>query len=760
MRGSRSMLKRIQKILNIGRFADCHASGFEFAKETIVFGLNTQGKSTLTAIIRSIQTGNNDILIGRKTFGATTGKNVEIDFEEGGVNDKYIFQNRAWNKANPNILIFDSKFIAENVFDGENITYDQQKNLNTVIIGKKGQDLNSEIVALQKQSDDFANQKGEKTREFTRHFPNHDFDRFKELPEDANIDEKLKDKDREIKFEREKEDIRKAIKSHIQNVSGFRFSIREVLARTLDVRQAEIEAHIKSHFSAEENAQNFLSEGLNFLKEAPADGSPRTCVFCGQKLGVESESLISLYSAYFKGGYERLQIEVNDAIDYFRGMNFEATLEKIAADLKAKDLDIGLNAGKIAELAELKKQFEKELDRKRDLNYAINFGTFDRLNAGMDKIKADLEGLEKNRLNISSPKTIFTLERERLVLEIAKKRYEPAWVKFCGDVKTSEVEVEKVRKTREAKRKELDDYSYAIFDTHKGTINRLCKEMCADFEIEDFKPLKKIVGRDERIFAIKFFGTHKVSIDNEDDKTPNFRNTLSDSDKRLLAFAFFVSLLAHDRGLDKKVVVFDDPMSSFDSERRRKTVHLITDIICKYKEIDGTEKSVLPKQRIILTHEDRFATELARLMPDARTLKIEEYVDNGKKRSRIAHADFAQDFPDDDISHRIERIKGILDARAFKTPFEADCREVLEHIFKRKYYLELKNEISLRRSVRTFTTKLTQDSIGGFDDTKKSIKFIRLCDDLNIELHDGVSANSNGDKESILKEFFECLKLI
>lgn len=754
------MLKRIQKILNIGRFVDCEAANCEFAKETIIFGYNTQGKSTLTAIIRSIQTGNNNILIGRKTFGATADKHVDIDFEEGGANDKYVFQNRAWNKANPNILIFDSKFIAENVFDGENVTFDQQKNLNTVIIGKKGQDLNNEIIALQKQSDDFANQKGEKTREFTRHFPNHDFDRFKALPEDKNIDDKIKDKEKEIKFEREKEDIKKAIKNHIQNVYGFRFSIRDTLAKTLDVKQEEIEAHIKSHFSTEKNAQNFLSEGLDFLKEAPAGGSTRTCIFCGQELGAKAVSLISLYSAYFKGGYEQLQIEVNNAIDYFKGTNFEAILEKIAADLRAKNLDIGLDEGKIAELAELKKQFEKELDKKRDLNYTINFDTFDRLKVGIEKVKTNLEELEQKKLNIPSSKTVPILENEKRALEVIKKRYEPTWVKFFKDLETNETEAEKVRKAREAKRKELDDYSSAIFDMHRGTINHLCKEMCADFEVEDFKPLKKIVGTDERIFAIKFFGTHKVNIDNEDDTTPNFRNTLSESDKRLLAFAFFVSLLTHDRELDKKIVVFDDPMSSFDSERRRKTVHLITDIACKYKENDGTEKSILPKQKIILTHEDRFAKELARLMSSARTLKIEEYVVGGQKRSKIVHADFAQDFPDDDISHRIEKVKEILDTRVFTTAFEADCREILEHIFKRKYYLELKTEISQRKSVRTFTTKLTRDGIGGFNDATKSQNFIRLCDDLNIELHDGVTTNSNGDKESILKEFFECLRTI
>jgi len=295
---------------------------------------------------------------------------------------------------------------------------------------------------------------------------------------------------------------------------------------------------------------------------------------------------------------------------------------------------------------------------------------------------------------------------------------------------------------------------------HKKEINVFCKELGADFEIENFKPLKKIVGRDERIFAIKFFGSHKVKIGNEDDRTPNFRNTLSDSDKRLLAFAFFFSLLSHDRELDKKIVVFDDPISSFDNERRRKTVQLITDVVCRYREPNGSEKVLSPKQKIILTHEDRFAKELSHLMPNACTLRIEDYVDGNEKRSRVAHINLSKEFPEDDISHRIEKIKEIIDTRSFNTPFEEDTRIVLEHIFKRKYYLELKNAIAQRKGVRTFINTLAQDGVGGFDSDDKRRKFERLCDDLNIKLHDGSTRDSDGDTESIIKDFFECLKLV
>lgn len=754
------MLKRIQNITNIGRFIDCKVPGCEFGSTTIIFGYNTQGKSTFTSILRSIQTGNNDILIGRKTFGATTDKKVEIDFVDGnGANDKYVFQNRAWNKNNEHIVIFDSKFITDNVFDGESISFDQQKNLNTIIIGKKGQDLNNQINALQAQSEKYTEQKRLKTKEFARHFPNKDAQAFCSLALDTDIDQKISDKEKEIKFERDKDAIKTAVATYISKFSNIKFDVRDSLVKTLDVKQDEIEEHIKAHFVKTDNAQTFLSEGLDFLHEKSADNTSRSCVFCGQVLGDEAEKLIDVYASYFKGGYADLQKEVSEATEYFTNMNLEAGLNQIATDLKSKDIEIGLTEEKVREHVQQKKNFEEELKKKRDLNYVINFSDFDTLKSSIDGYKEALEEIQRTKLNAPSPKTLAVLEAEKAKLELVKQRHEPKWVQFCDELATIEVESENVRKERETKRTELDAYSAKIFDEHKETINTLCKDLGADFELVDFKPLKKLVGKDERIFAIKFFGTHKVSIDNNDEKTPNFKNTLSESDRRLLAFAFFLSLLKHDHDLSNKIVVFDDPMSSFDYERRRKTVHHITDLSCTFVEA-GAEVAVTPVQKIVLTHEDRFARELKRLIPDATTLKILDEVDNGTRKSSLCHADFSKDFPEDDISSRIEEIKTILDSRNFTKSFEEDCRIVLEHIFRRKYYLDLKDDISKRKGVRTFTVTLAGLKINGFDEKTKYDKFIRLCDDLNIELHDNSSSNSNGDKESILKDFFECLKLI
>lgn len=754
------MLKRIQKIQNIGKFANCNAAGCEFATNVIIFGYNTQGKSTLTAILRSLQTGNNCLLIGRKTFGATTSKKIEIDFEENTTNKKYTFQNKAWNEKNENILIFDSKFISENIFEGESVSFDQQKNMNTIIIGKHGSDLNEEISKLQKKCDDLETAKRGKTGEFSRYFPSIAFDKFATLVADPDIDAKLIAKNKEIKFEKDKEEIKTLIKAHILSLNSIDFSIRTSLEKTLDVKQQEIEDHIKSHFSNEENARNFLNDGLSFLKTKPSDGSDRACVFCGQPLDSKAESLIGVYAGFFKGGYEQLQTEIGKSIDYFKRLNIEAILTKISSDLKGKDIEIGLTEEKISEINDLKANFQLELDKKRDLNYVITFTDFEKLKIELELTKSALDELEKRKLNVASPRSLADLEKDLLVLEINKKRYDAPWVRFCAEFTTLHTESETTRKLRDVKRKELETYSASIFDIHKKTINQLCSTMGADFEVEDFKPLKKIIGQDERIFAIKFFGAHKVVINEIDDNSPNFRNTLSESDKRLLAFSFFLSMLTNDKELDKKIIVLDDPMSSFDSERRRKTIQLMADIACKYKDVTGTTKVVMPMQKIILTHEDRFATELLRIIPTAHTLKIESYMDGGNKRSRIIHSDFSKDFPDDEIIDKIEKLKQLLDSGQFTTPFETDCRVVLENIFKRKYYFDLKDLISTKKSVRSFVTKLKELAVNDFETDDKFNKYIRLCDDLNIELHDNGASNTHGDKESILKDFFECVKNI
>ena len=68
--------------------------------------------------------------------------------------------------------------------------------------------------------------------------------------------------------------------------------------------------------------------------------------------------------------------------------------------------------------------------------------------------------------------------------------------------------------------------------------------------------------------------------------------------------------------------------------------------------------------------------------------------------------------------------------------------------------------ITDKKSVRSFTFKLKELQINDFNQVDKYNKFIRLCDDLNIEIHDNPTTHSCGDEKSILEDFFKCLRLI
>ena len=69
------MFKKIE-ISNIGRFKSAKTDGDnEFLKKnTFIYGKNTFGKSTLTAIFRSLKENKPDYIVGRQTIGTQPGR--------------------------------------------------------------------------------------------------------------------------------------------------------------------------------------------------------------------------------------------------------------------------------------------------------------------------------------------------------------------------------------------------------------------------------------------------------------------------------------------------------------------------------------------------------------------------------------------------------------------------------------------------------------------------------------------------------------
>jgi wobble nucleotide-excising tRNase len=87
-------LRQFKHIGSVGRFRACAAEGdVTFKKLTLIFGENGRGKTTLCSILRSLQTNNPDIVIGRTTLASNKDPNIVINFEDGAA----LFKGGAWS---------------------------------------------------------------------------------------------------------------------------------------------------------------------------------------------------------------------------------------------------------------------------------------------------------------------------------------------------------------------------------------------------------------------------------------------------------------------------------------------------------------------------------------------------------------------------------------------------------------------------------------------------------------------------------------
>jgi wobble nucleotide-excising tRNase len=132
---SMSVIRKIISIRNIGRFRNSASTpNPQLTRVTLIFGANSFGKTTLCAILRSLQSGDASYIFGRKTLGSKAEPSVDLLLDDGTLR----FQNGAWTKPVPELVIFDTDFVTENVHSGDVVDVDHRRGLYRVIIGRAG----------------------------------------------------------------------------------------------------------------------------------------------------------------------------------------------------------------------------------------------------------------------------------------------------------------------------------------------------------------------------------------------------------------------------------------------------------------------------------------------------------------------------------------------------------------------------------------------------------------------------------------------
>ncbi len=95
-----------------------------------------------------------------------------------------------------------------------------------------------------------------------------------------------------------------------------------------------------------------------------------------------------------------------------------------------------------------------------------------------------------------------------------------------------------------------------------------------------------------------------------DSSNISLKHTLSEGDKSSLSLSFFLARLDLLPNIEKRIIVFDDPISSFDTRRRMMTISILSRIANK------------ASQFFLLSHDINFVKEFCDRNPDSTNLKI------------------------------------------------------------------------------------------------------------------------------------------
>lgn len=736
------MIKKCKHIKNVGKFYDYSAKGdgLDWHKNTFLFAPNAYGKSTLVNVLRSLRENDPKIIRGRKTLGTLAAPEAVIVIDDA----PYVFNRTRWDRPFPNIQIFDVPFIHANILAHE-IGHEHKKNIHRIIIGAQGIKLPEELAALKTKEKAKSQEVANLAGQFNRGGFTLSMDAFLAIPqaEEIAVSQRIQKLEQDIKS-KESEVIVQGLGFPRQatapsfDLSTAKTLVTKKLAAVHETAEKKVIAHIDRNFKDKTQARQFIRQGIDLMQ---AD-----CPFCGQDLK-NAADLLKAYREFFDDAFRTYQQGVALQVTALVKWNLKNELSSLvsAHDVNLATLkqwenyigkqqlpDIASTVEKCqAKLAELKDKVQFELEKKqKDPNTDADLSLFDTLASELAALKtagktynaAISAFTEKAKQYVANlPKSdIASIRAAMAKAQEIKTRFTPEWKKWATDYPVAKKDADDLLNQKNAKQKDLEDYSKSIFDTYQTRINQLLTILRADFSITG------LTGKtDERANeSYSDFGflilQQTVPLTSRQDDAPCFKNTLSEGDKSTLAFAFFIVALEKIPELDKQIVIFDDPLSSLDENRRLATVGLLSDLSPQFNQL------------CVFTHKKDFLQMLFDHIREKGVFQIKSDKTNG---SRIEPFDVEEDRKAE-IARLFDDMGRYLDEDFGPTPddMQGKIRKVFEIILKHKYYRSLTEKIKGNKGLACLIRTLHEKGRIG-DKTKD--KLFRLCR-LSDVAHHGV----------------------
>ncbi len=663
------MIKKIRIIKQVGVFSNFDSGNDkEFDKLTFVYGLNTYGKSTLCDIFKSLSTGDNEIIKKRKTKpeDKSNQQQIVLSVDDNNSNSKktknITFQNDNWNNniIAENLEIFDTAFVYENVFDGISLldSRETKENFSDFILGVEGVRLGHELGKKRKALRDQKKELKNTIPDYVKNANDAGIQKFISL----EVTETLEFLKSEIASYTRKKDI---LAENIQNkdkilqlpepskigVPNFG-SLTNAIdhANTIlktsfdDLKEeaiAKLQEHIKHCLQNDNEAENWIKKGLTFV-------SNDSCPFCGQDL-TKAKELIGTYQAYFNQEYIAFIANIDDNLDrhiacVLLSINSENTANRALLNLKeysgkidTKEYKNAVKAiedstVKIPELEEqitiavstIKSSLEKFSERKKQKPYhpietIEKTGLIDIIDQYQKILQEIDDNIEITVKHISTYKDKFRNDTasgelqklKNIIQEYEKKKARLEQAEKCNEYIKRQESIETLTEGVNTFSSNLEKDQNNYLERYFNSIDSFFRQLGSkDYKIEKSRPSDR---GDKKVYGITVKFKNKKVTNND------LPFVFSDSDRRALALSIFWAKLSNveDSDITNKIIVLDDPVTSFDENRIMKN----NDIIWNFKD--------KANQVILLTHYPSFVKEFyKRCNPKDRSNFMEIKQDN------------------------------------------------------------------------------------------------------------------------------------
>lgn len=614
------MILKIEKIKNIGNYEDYIAAGdVSLKKMNLIYAENGSGKTTIARILHSMSVNDSSIISQRKRIGSNTPSEIIIKDEEiGQIN----YNENKWYRNNPNVIVFDTYFVSENVYTGFYISGDNRKHLYKFVLGDTGVEIAKKVERVKNLLEKNTKEINELYEQIITLSKVQDVEKVCAIKQLSEIDKLIEEKNMELMIAKDNDIILKQSKLPIFRSLNISFDI-ENLKKTLsdsinDIGKEYLELVMSNiellNIRGIKDSSSWIYSGYQAIKNKDMD----KCPFCGTP--INGIKLIEGYNQFFSEKYKDTLNKINAFKKQISSINIDLYINEIVnINKQVKDLsNFWIKYVRIDksdnifeyDFDSLKSKFKKLIEtiENKSINPldSISPDIVDafiiELNILSSKIKEinTYINLCNNKITdaITKVRKVSEVQKELENLELNKARFNFPLYDKCLKYKLFKEHRTRLQKINKSLQEEQKTESNRIFQQYGDKINYYLHDIFrTKFQIIEIKDggFKGKAKEANLSYTLTFNGT---PIEQDGESNTSFKNVLSEGDKNTIAFSLFLAKLKLSPNLSNKIIVFDDPLTSLDLNRRNATIHQLTLLYQNANQV------------IVLSHNLHFLIEL------------------------------------------------------------------------------------------------------------------------------------------------------